>query len=107
MVLVDGTMAGDAPGWECPPEDRDLRPRAGVTKPAGVSVGGGNAGPPHAGGTLSSLDVAGRLLLVVPAGGFSPVGAANPAGPDDPVVAGGPVGQCRTLSPLFTRFWDR
>ena len=101
VVLVDGTMAGDAPGRECPREDRDLRPRAGVTKPAGVSVGGGNAGPPRAGGTLSSLDVAGRLLPVVPAGGSSPVGAANPAGPDGPVVAGGPVGQCGTLSPLF------
>ena len=85
----------DAPGRECPREDRDLRPRAGVTRPAGVSVGGGNAGPPRAGGTLSSLVVAGRLPPVVPAGGSSPVGAANPAGPDGLVVAGG------TLSPLF------
>ena len=96
VVLVDGTMAGDTPGWEFLREDWDLRPQPGVTRPAGVSVGGGNAG-----GTLSSLDVAGRLLPVVPAGGSSPVGAANPAGLDGPVVAGGPVGPCGTLSPLF------
>ena len=50
---------------------------------------------------MSSLDVAGRLLPVVPAGGSSPVGIANPAGTDGPVVAGGPVGPCGTLSPLF------
>ena len=29
------------------------------------------------------------------------MGAANPAGPDGPVVAGGPVGPCGMLSPLF------
>ena len=101
VVLGDGTMAGDAPGRECPCEDRDLRPRAGVTRPAGVSVGGGDTGLLRAGGTLSSLDVTGRLLPVVPAGGSSPVGAANPAGPDGPVVAVDPVGPCETLSPLF------
>ena len=28
------------------------------------------------------------------------MGAANPAGPDGPVDAGGPVGPCGTLSPL-------
>ena len=44
VVLVDGTMAGDTPGRECPHEDGDLRPQAGVTKPAGVSVGGGSTG---------------------------------------------------------------
>ena len=42
VVLVDGTVVGDTPGRECPCEDRDLRPQAGVTKPAGVSVGGGS-----------------------------------------------------------------
>ena len=44
------------------------------------------------GGTLSYLDVAGRLLPVEHAGGSSPVGPVNPAGPDSPVVAGGPIG---------------
>ena len=101
VVLVDGTMAGDTPGWECPREDGNWRPRAGETRPAGVSVGGGDAGLPCAGETLSSPDVAGRSLPVVPAGGSSSVGAANPAGSDGPVVAGGPVGLCGTLSPLF------
>ena len=56
-----------------------------------MSVGGGDAGLPRVGETLSSLNVAGRLLPVVPAGGSSSVGAANPASPVGPVVAGGPV----------------
>ena len=34
-------------------------------------------------------------------GGSSSVGTTNPACPEDPVVAGGPVGPCGTLSPLF------
>ena len=33
--------------------------------------------------------------------GIPLVGAVNPAGPDGPVVAGGPVGPCETLSPSF------
>ena len=69
VVLVDGTMAGDTPGRECPREDRFWRPRAGETRPVGVSVGGGNAGRPRVGETLSSLDVAGRFRPVVAAGG--------------------------------------
>ena len=40
-----------------------------MTKAAGVSVGGGSTGSPRIGETLSSLNVAGRLLPVVPAGG--------------------------------------
>ena len=96
-------MARDTPGRECPREDGNWRPRAGETRPAGVSVGGGDAGLPRAGETLSSPDVAGRSLPVVPAGGSSSVGAANPAGSDSdgPLVAGGLVGQCGRLSPLF------
>ena len=101
VVLVDGTMAEGTPGRECPREERDLRLRAGVTRPTGVSVGGGGAGSPCVGGTLSYLDVAGRLLPVVPAGGSSPVGPVNPAGPDDLVDAGGPIGPCEALSSLF------
>ena len=37
----------------------------------------------------------------MPAGGSPLVGAVNPAGPDGPVVAGGPVGPCETQSPSF------
>ena len=101
VVLVDGTVAGDTPGRECPREDWDWRPQTGATRQAGVSVGGGNAALPRAGETLSSHDVAGRLLPVVPTWGSSSVGAANPAGPDGPVVAGGPVVPLGMLSPLF------
>ena len=49
VVLVDGTVAGDTPGRECPREDWDWRPQAGATRPAGVSVGGGDAGLPRVG----------------------------------------------------------
>ena len=45
VVVVNGTMAGDTPGRECPREDGFWRPRAGETRPAGVSVGGGDDGP--------------------------------------------------------------
>ena len=48
---VYGTVAGDTPGRGCPRENRDLRPHAGVTRPAGVTVGGGDAGLPRAGET--------------------------------------------------------
>ena len=78
MVLVDGTMAGDTPGRECPRKDGIWRPQAGETRPAGVSVGGSNAGLSHAGETLSSPDVVGRSLLVVPAGGSSSCGCCEP-----------------------------
>ena len=101
VVRVDGTIAADIPVRECPREDREWRPRAGVTRPAGVSVGGGGTGSLRGGGTLSSLDVAGSLLLVVPAGGSLSGGAVNPAGPDGPVVAGGCHGPWETLSPIF------
>ena len=101
VVRVDGTIAEDTPGQECPREDWDGRPRAGVTRPAGVSVGGGGAGSLWGGGTLPSLDVAGSLLPAVPTGGIPPRGAANPAGPDGPFVAGGSVGPCEMLSQMF------
>ena len=66
-----------------------------------MSVGGGDAGQPHVGETLSSLDVAGRFRPVVPAGESSSVGTAIPVGSDGPVVTGSPIGPCETLSPLF------
>ena len=64
------------------------RPRAGEARPAWCVCGCGDAGLPRAGRSSS-------------------VGAANPTGPDGPVVAGGPVGPCGTFSPLFMTFWDR
>ena len=91
VVLVDGTTAGDTPGRECPREDEFWRPRAGETRPAGVSVGGGDAGRPRVRETLPSLGVAGRFRPVVATGGSFSVGTANPVGSDGP---------CETLSPL-------
>ena len=68
VVQVDGTIAEDSPGREFPREDRDGRPRAGVARPAGVSVGGGGAGSLHGGGTLPSLDAAESFLPAMPTG---------------------------------------
>ena len=42
----------------------------------------------------------------MPAGGSPSGGAANPAGPDGPVVAGGSVGPCETLSQIFRKNLD-
>ena len=83
--------SGDTPGREFPREDGFWRPRAGKTRPASVSVGGGDAGLQRVGETLSFLDVAGRFRPVVPAGESSSVATANPVGSDGPVVAGSPI----------------
>ena len=72
-----------------------------------MSVGGGEAGLPRVGETLSSLDVAGTLLPVVPAGESSSVGAANPAGRDGPVVAGGTLAHVGRCLHFFMTFSDR
>ena len=47
---------------------------------------------------LTSPEVTGNVRPVVPAGGSPLAGVVNPAGPDGPVVAGGPVGPCETRS---------
>ena len=59
----------------------------------------GGPGSPCVGEMLTSPEVTGNVLPVVPAGGSPLAGAVNPAGPDGPVVAGGPVGLCETPSP--------
>ena len=75
VVLVDEANAGGTPGRECLCEDQDIRPLAGVTKPACVTVYDDGIRSPCVEGTLSSSDVAGRLL---------PVGVA-----DAPALSGG------------------
>ena len=52
---------------------------------------------------LTSPEVTGNVRPVVPAGGSPLAGAVNPAGPDGPVVAGGPVAHCEMPSPSFVR----
>ena len=101
VVLVNGTMAGDTPGRECPREDG---PRAGKTRTAGVSVGCSDAGLPHVGETLSSFDVAGRFRPVVPAGESSSVGTANPVGPDGPLLQVAPLTTLNHITPLLTTY---
>ena len=44
------------------------------------------------GETLSSSDITGKLLPVVPAGISFPVGPVDPAGPNGPYVCRWPVG---------------
>ena len=91
MVRVDVTIA---PGLECPRDDQDWRPRAGVTRPAGLSVDGGGTGSLRGGGTQLASMGPFRIL-------FS--SDCHPAGPAGPYVAGGPVGPddlFKVLEPL-------
>ena len=48
---------------------------------------------------LSSTEDTGVVIPVMLAGGSPLAGAVNPAGPDGPVVAGGPIGLCEMPSP--------
>ena len=114
-------MAGDTPGRECPYEDFGMRPQIGTENMSDSIVPDTFSGSPYGGGataewrvydgwrcwiaewgeTLASPDVAGSLLPVVPTGGPPLLDAVDPARPDGPVVAGGPVGLCETPSPSF------
>ena len=91
VVLVEEAKAGGSPRLGCSRDDQNIRLLAGVAKPASVTVYKNNLKSPCVGGTLSSSDIAGRFLLVGPAGISFPVGPVDPAGPDGPYVAGGPV----------------
>ena len=98
VVLVEEAKAGGTPHLGCPRVDQDIWLLAGVAKPASVTVCEDSHGLPCVGGTLSSSDLAGRLLPVVPAGIPFPVGPVDPAGPDGLYVAGGPASPYGTLS---------
>ena len=99
VVLVEEAKAGGTPRLGCSRVDQDIQLLAGVAKPASVTFCEDSHGSPCVGGKLSSSDIAGRLLPVVPAGIPFPVGPVDPAGPDYLYVAGGPVGPYGTLSP--------
>ena len=96
VVLVEEAKAGGTPRLGCPRDDQNIRLLAGVAKPASVTVCEDSLASPCVWGTLSSSDIAGRLLPVVPAGISFPVGHVDPAGP---YVACGPVGPFGTMSP--------
>ena len=78
-MRVDETPAGDAPGRKCPRAEQNRQ------RPIDVS------------------EVTGNVRPVLPAGGSPLAGVVNPAGPDGPVVAGGPVGPCEMPSPYSMR----
>ena len=99
VVLVEETKTGGTPRLWCPHVDQDIRLLAGMAKPASLTVCDDSHGSPCVGGMLSSSDLAGRLLPVVPTGIAFPVGPVDPAGPHGPYVASGPVGPDGTLSP--------
>ena len=82
VVRVDETPVEDASGRECPRAEQNWQ------RPIDIS------------------EVTGNVRPVVPAGGSPLVGVVNPAGPDGPVVAGGPVGQCEMLSPYSEKIQE-
>ena len=92
-MRVDETPVGNTSGWKCPRAEQNRQ------RPSDVSALHGGPGSPCVGEMLTSTEVTGIVLPVVLAGGSPLAGAVNPAGPDGPVVAGGPVGPCETPSP--------
>ena len=93
VVRVDETPVGDTSGRERPRSEQIRQ------QPSDVFELHGGPGFPCVWEMLPSPEVAGSVLPVVLAGGYPLAGAANPAGPDGPVVAGGPVGTCETTYP--------
>ena len=107
VVLVDGTIAGDTPGRECPREDGFWRLRAGKTRPANVSVGGGDAGLPRVGETLSSLDVAGGPGRWCPLGGPPQRVLRTLWAPMARLLQVAPLARARHCLHISMTLWDR
>ena len=93
VMRVDETPAGDSSGREYPRAEQNRQ------QPIDISELHDGPGLPCMGEMLISPDVAGNVRPVMPAGGSPLAGVVNPAGPNGPVVAGGPVGPCETPSP--------
>ena len=100
VMRVDETPAGDASGRECPCAEQNRQ------RPIDVSELHGSPGLPCMAEMLPSPEVTGNVRPVVPAWGSPLAGVVNPAGPDGPVVAGGPVGPCEMPSPSFEDIQD-
>ena len=90
---AEKTPVGDTSGWKCPRAEQNRQ------RPSDVSALHGGPGSPCVEDMLTSTKVTGIVIPVVLAGGSPLAGAVNPAWPDGPVVAGGPVGPCETPSP--------
>ena len=97
-MRVDETPAGDTSGRKCPHTEQNRQ------RPSDVSKLHDGPGLPCVGEMLTSPEVTGNVLPVVLTGGSPLAGAVNPAGPDGPVVAGGPVGPCETPSGTVREF---
>ena len=74
VVLVEEAKSGGAHGVECSHVDQDLRLLAVVVKPARRTVCEDSHQSPSAEETLSSPDLAGKLILVLPTGMPLPAG---------------------------------
>ena len=92
VVLVDEANTGGTPRLRCPRDDQDIRLLTGVAKPASVTVYDDSLGSPCIGGMLSSSDIAGRLLSVVPAAISFTVGPTDPANPNNLFITNNPIG---------------
>ena len=99
VVLVEEANSGDTPRLGCPREDNDIWLLAGGAKPASMTVCKDDLGTPCVGETLSSSDIAGGLLPVVPAGISFPVGPV-----DSPALS---VGGLRLFPHGFRWCWSR
>ena len=80
VVLVEEAKSGGIHGVECSRVNQDLRLLAGVAKPASGTVYEDSHRSPSAEEMLSPPDLAGKRILVVPAGMPLPAGHVGPVG---------------------------
>ena len=101
VVGVDETPVGDTSGRECPRAEQNRQ------RTSDVSELHGGPGSPCVEGMLTSPEVTRNVFPVVPAGGSPLAGAVYPAGPDGPVVAGGPLARVRHRLQVLVESWNR
>ena len=77
VVLVEEAKAVGTPRLRCPREDNDIRLLAGMAKPASVTICEDSLVSPCVGGMLSSSNIVGGLLPMVPAEISFPVGPVD------------------------------
>ena len=99
VMQIDETPAGDTSGRKCPRAEQNRR------RPSDVSELHGGPGSPCVGEILTSPEVTGNVLPVVPAGGSPLAGAVNPAGPMAQLLQVAPLARVRRRLQVLMGIW--